>query len=142
MTFSHHNFIWRSTFIKKLIRQSITKQYWTPCRSNLWTFNNLNLSLVETSANLRSQFPHHFTGMVGNWYNNTRQGRRKVWKSRGPSSNVVVMIYPSGFDRVNWSAKSGGRGIDRTHGTKRKKKKKKKKKKRFLLHNKRAQWSI
>ena len=34
------------------------------------------------------------------------QGRRKVWKFGGAS-----MIFPLGWNRVNWSAKIGGRGI-------------------------------
>ena len=33
------------------------------------------------------------------------QGRRKFWKSGVVSSNMVGIICPPGWDRVNWSAK-------------------------------------
>ena len=40
-----------------------------------------------------------------------RQGQRKVQKSGGGSSNVVGIIYPPGWNRVNWSAKSWKGGV-------------------------------
>ena len=38
----------------------------------------------------------------------TPQIRRKVWKSGGLHSNVVGIMCPPGWDRVNWSAKNCG----------------------------------
>ena len=36
------------------------------------------------------------------------QGHRKVWKSGGASSNMVGIICPPGWERVNWSTKIWG----------------------------------
>ena len=81
-----------------------------PTRKNHWLFYFLKCKKTKKICTV--SFRVHISSLLANLtlLFSTVQGRRKVWKSGG-GSDVLGIICPPAFNRVNWSAKMWG--VDR-----------------------------